>query len=51
MTGDDAARLAVDDDQVEHLAPREELDALPLHLPHQRLVRAEQQLLTGLTAA
>ena len=47
---DDAARLAVDEDQIEHLAPGEQPDRLRVHLSHQRLVRAEQQLLAGLAA-
>ena len=47
---DDAARLAVDDDQVEHLAAREQRDRARVDLPHHRLVGAEQQLLAGLAA-
>src|SRR5207248_9412929 len=50
VADDDAARAAVDEDEVEHLAPREQGDALRVDLPHQRLIRAEQQLLTGLSA-
>ena len=50
VADDDAARLAVDDDQVEHLAAGEELTLPLVHLPHQRLVGAEQQLLTRLAA-
>ena len=46
----DAARLAVDDDEVQHLAAGEHPDFLRVHLPHQRLVGAEQQLLPGLSA-
>ena len=42
--------LPVDDDQVEHLAAGEQLHPLLVHLPHQRLVGAEQQLLAGLAA-
>ena len=47
---DDAARLAVDRHQVEHLAPREQRDRAGIHLPHQRLIGAQQQLLAGLAA-
>ena len=47
---DDAARLAVDDDQVEHLAAREQRHRAGVDLAHQRLVGAEQQLLAGLAA-
>ena len=47
---DDAAGPAVDDDQVEHLVPGVHLDVAGRDLPFQRLVRAEQQLLTGLAA-
>ena len=50
IPADDAAGLAVDDDQVEHLAVGERLDGAALDLPHHRLVGAEQQLLTGLAA-
>jgi hypothetical protein len=46
----DAAGPAVDDDQVEHLVPRELLDGAGRHLPLQRLVRAVEQLLAGLPA-
>ena len=47
---DDPARLAVDEDQVEHLAVRKHPDRAELHLPHHRLVRAEQELLARLAA-
>ena len=50
VAADDAPRLAVDDDEVEHLAAREKRHRAGVHLPHQRLVRAEQQLLAGLAA-
>ena len=50
IAGDDAARLAVDDDEVEHLAAGEQAHRSLVHLPHQRLVGAEQQLLPGLSA-
>ena len=50
VADDDAARAAVDDDEVEHLAAREDPHRARLHLPHQRLVGAEQQLLAGLAA-
>ena len=46
----DAARPAVDDDDVEHLAAGKQPDALLVHLPHQRLVGAEQELLARLAA-
>ena len=38
------------DDEVEHLRARVQRDGARVHLPHQRLVRAEQELLAGLTA-
>ena len=47
---DDAARLSVDDDEVQHLAPREQRDVAGIHLPQHRLVGAEQQLLACLAA-
>ena len=50
VAADDAARPPVDDDQVEHLAAGEHPHRLLVHLAHQRLVGAEQQLLTGLAA-
>ena len=46
----DAARLSVGHDQVEHLAAREQRDRARVDLPQHRLVRAEQQLLAGLSA-
>src|SRR5882724_11205757 len=48
---DDAARLAVDDDDVEHLAARMHGDRPGGDLALQRLVGAEQQLLSRLTAS
>ncbi len=50
VAGDDAAGLAVDDDQVEHLGARVHLDVAGRDLAGQRLVGAEQQLLAGLSA-
>ena len=50
VAGDDAARPPVDQDEVEHLAAREDLDLAAVDLPHQRAVGAEQQLLSGLAA-
>src|SRR6266545_2162916 len=50
VTAHDATRLAVDDDQVEHLAVREHRDGALVDLPHHRLIGAEQQLLSGLAA-
>ena len=47
---DDAARLAVDHDQVEHLVAREHLHVPSADLPLQRLVGAEQKLLARLAA-
>ena len=46
----DAARRAVDDDQVEHLGARVQPHRAGADLAHQRLVGAEQQLLAGLAA-
>ena len=48
---DDAARAAVDDDEVEHLAARVHLHAARPDLALQRLIGAEQELLAGLAAA
>ena len=47
---DDAARLAVDRHEVEHLAAREQRHGAGIDLAHQRLVGAKQQLLAGLAA-
>src|SRR6185369_6102405 len=47
----DAARLAVDDDEVEHLAARMHDDRLGGDLALECLVCAEQQLLSRLTAS
>ncbi len=46
----DAARLAVDHDQVQHLGARQHLHRARMHLPLQRLVGAQQQLLPCLSA-
>ena len=46
---DDAASLAVDDHQVQHLAARVHLDAAGGDLLLERLVRAQQQLLPRLS--
>lgn len=48
VAGDDAAGLAVDDDQVEHLGTGVQFDVARGDLPGQRLVGAEQELLSGL---
>ena len=50
VADDDAAGLAVDDDQLEHLVPGVHLDGAGGDLALQRLVGADQQLLTGLAA-
>jgi hypothetical protein len=50
VPGDDPAGLVVNDDQIEHLGARVHLDLARRDLPGQRLVGAEQQLLTGLSA-
>ena len=47
---DDAARPPLDDDELEHLVADELLHRASRHLPLQRLVGAEQELLPGLTA-
>ena len=47
---DDAARFAVDDHQIQHLTPWEQGHPAEIDLPQKRAVRAQQQLLTGLTA-
>ncbi len=47
---DDAAGLAVDDDQVEHLGAGIHGDGAGVDLAFKRLVGAEQQLLAGLAA-
>src|SRR5690606_21056100 len=46
----DAARHAVDDDEVEHLVTRVHLHLARGDLSHERLVGAEQELLAGLSA-
>jgi hypothetical protein len=50
VAGDDAAGLAVDDDEVEHLRARVHGDGAGMDLAFERLVGAEQQLLAGLAA-
>ncbi len=50
VTNDDAARPAVDDDQVEHFAAGKHLDLTGADLPAHGLIGAEKQLLAGLTA-
>ena len=50
VAADDPASLAVDDDQIEHFSSRKKGDAGRVHLPHHRLIGAEQQLLPGLSA-
>ena len=47
---DDAARLAVNDDEIEHFPAGEQLHRLLVDLPHQRLVGADEKLLAGLAA-
>ncbi len=50
VADDDPARLAVDRHEVEHFAAFEQRHGLRIHLAHQRLVGAEQQLLARLAA-
>ncbi len=50
VAGDDAAGLAVDDDEVEHLRPGVQLDVACGDLPGQCLVGAQEQLLPRLAA-
>ena len=50
VAGDDAAGLAVDDDELEHLVPGELLDRAGGDLALERLVGADEQLLAGLAA-
>ena len=50
VAGDDAAGLAVDDDELEHLVPGELLHGAGGDLALHRLVGADQQLLAGLAA-
>ena len=50
VAGDDTARPAVHHDEVQHLAPRQHRDAPGGFLLGERLVGAEQELLTGLPA-
>src|SRR5580765_3101459 len=50
IAGDDAARLAVDDDQVEHLCARMHDHRTRGDLALERLVRPEQELLPRLAA-
>ena len=47
----DSASLAVDDDQVLHIATRENLDRTLRHLTHQSLISAEKKLLSGLSTS
>ena len=47
---DDALRMAVDDDEVEHLGLVVHLDRAEMNLAFQRLVRSEQKLLARLAA-
>jgi hypothetical protein len=47
---DETARDAVDDDEIEHLAAREDLEPAGADLAHHRAVGAEEELLAGLTA-
>src|SRR4051812_18570382 len=47
---EDATRLAVHRHEVEHFTIRKGPDGALLDLPHHRLIRAEQELLTGLAA-
>ncbi len=46
----DAARVAVDHDQVQHFGARDHLHLASRYLPFERLVSAQQQLLSGLPA-
>ena len=48
IAADDPARLAVGEHEIEHLAAREHPHSPFVHLPHQRLIGAEQELLAGL---
>ena len=50
VAGDDAAGAAVDDDQLQHLVPVVHRDGPGPDLTLERLVGAQQQLLTGLAA-
>ena len=50
VAGDDAAGLAVDHDEVEHLGAGEHGDGAGVDLALERLVGAEQKLLAGLAA-
>jgi hypothetical protein len=50
VADDDAAGLAVDDDEVEHLGAREHLHRAGADLALERLVGAEEELLAGLAA-
>ena len=50
VAGDDAAGLAVDDDDLEHLVAGELLDRAGGDLALERLVGADEQLLAGLAA-
>ena len=47
---DDAARLPVDEDEIEHFPARKQRDVAGVDLAEHRLIRAEQQLLAGLAA-
>ncbi len=47
---DDSARMLFDDDQIQHFSARIHGHCSGLHLPLERLVRAEQKLLPGLAS-
>jgi hypothetical protein len=51
VAGDDAARLAVDHNQVQHLRTRVHLHLAGVDLPLQCLIGAQQKLLAGLSAS
>ena len=50
VSRDDAARLAVDEHQIEHFPAGKQRDIAGIHLAQHRLIRAQQQLLAGLAA-
>ena len=51
VSGDDAACLSVDDDQLHHFMAGMHFNSTQSHLPFKRLVGSDQQLLSGLTSS
>ncbi len=50
IAGDDAARFAVDQDEAQHFGSRKHFDFARSHLPLERLIGSQEQLLSRLPA-